>query len=126
MATTPAGDNTTQTINLTAEVGATYLFQVVSVPVLDWTAGTATMQVRAMAGGTVVLELTEGAGLTLGATGEIDIRVEATEDWVVAGAPALITIAVYRYDLVAAVGGDTYRVAEGRVEVRPAITSPSP
>lgn len=112
--------------NLVAEVGATLLAQVVSAGGEDWTAppAAARMQVRIGPGGPLILTLTDGAGLTLGTAGEVDIRVEATEDWTPAGAPALTVVAVYDYDVVVTQSGTVYRVAEGRIEVRPAVTVP--
>jgi hypothetical protein len=126
----------TKPLNLIAEVGATLIHRVTvsdSSGPIDWTtpAATAKLQVRTELGGEIVVELTQAAGLTLGAAGEIDIRVEATEDWLPAGAPSPLTTAtVYVYDLVvtqASPGLDgTFRIVEGRVEVRPGVTAPPP
>lgn len=115
-------------VDLRAEVGATLRHRLIvsdeNGALIDFSSSTAKLQVRDQVGGTVIVELTDGAGLTLSAAGEIDIRVEATEDWT--NSPPLTTPARWAYDLLVTTAGDTDRLVEGTVYVVPGITSPSP
>lgn len=115
-------------VNLKAEVGATLRHRLIvsdeNGALVDFSSSTAKLQVRDKVGGTVIVELTDSSGLTLGALGEIDIRVEATEDWT--STPPLTSPARWVYDLLVTTTGDTDRLVEGVVDVVPGITSPSP
>jgi hypothetical protein len=119
------------TLNLTAEVGATFQHRVRvndgNGDPVDWTtpAATAKLQVLIGIGGAQILELTHAAGLTLGANGEIDIRVEAAEDWTDGSGP-LTALANYCYDLAVTQSGTTYRIVEGTFTAKPAVTAPPP
>ncbi len=110
------------TTNLVAEEGATFVHQFTGS--VDWTGGTAKLQVRKGPGETVLVEITEASGLTLG-DGTIDATISAAQVWTEDGA-ALVSTAVYRYDLVVLLGGVTTRTDEGTMTVKPAITAPSP
>lgn len=84
----------------------------------DLSVFTAKLQIRAnAASGTVILELTQGAGITLDNTGKT-ITVALTG----AQTAALPTSAM-RYDLkLTSAGGVATRLAEGRVRISPAVT----
>ncbi len=118
-------------VDLVAEVGATFLHRFLvtdeaGTPI-DWTApaSTAKMQIRTEPAGDIVVELAQSAGITLTAAGEIDLRIEATEIWT-ADATTLARVARYVHDLLVKQGGDTFRIADGVVEVRPGVTTPPP
>jgi hypothetical protein len=120
-------------LNLTAEVGATFLHRLrvldgVGDPI-DWTApaSTAKLQVRDAPNGNLIVEITHGAGLTLNSDGTIDIRIEASEDWVASGGSPLTQQAVYVYDLLVTQGATTtHRIVEGNFVAVPVITAPTP
>lgn len=115
--------------DLVVDQGATFLhrFIVDGTPDLTSPAATATLQVREAIGGTIVVESTEGSGLTLGTAGEVDWRVEASEPWTSDGS-TLTFERRYVYDLAVTLGGggNTIRVAEGHLSARPAVTQPPP
>lgn len=89
----------------------------------DWTtpATTAKMQVRAAINGDVIVELTEGNGLTLDASGNIDVLIAASETWTTDGSE-LLAPAVYLYDLVTTQGGVVTRIVEGNMRAVPRVT----
>jgi hypothetical protein len=83
----------------------------------DLTAATAHMQIRAATLNTVLVNLTDTAGLTLGgALGTIDIVITATQTLLLVGGAA-------RYDLVVTLpSGDVVRLIEGTIQIDPLVT----
>lgn len=118
-------------VDLVAEVGATLIFQHVVAGTPDLSTGAAKMQVRRELGADPLLELTDTAtadgSITLGASGEIDIRVEGSFDWVPPDETGPIAFERrFVYDLFVTLAGDTTRHLEGVVIVRPSVTAPPP
>lgn len=88
-------------------------------PLKDLTGCTAHLQIRNKVGGTMLLELTDESGITLGGTaGTIDILFT--------GAQTLtLTVKSAVYDLyVIFIGDDPRRVLEGKVSVDFTVTTP--
>jgi hypothetical protein len=118
-------------LDLFAEVGATFRWRLIvsdeSGTPIDWSASTAKMQVRAERGGAIVVELDSDpdGGIVLGTEGEIDLRVEADATWTADGR-TLERQARYVYDLLVTTDGDTDRIVEGTIQVRPGVTTPPP
>jgi len=117
-------------LDLVAEVGATFIHRIIVTDtdgaLINWTGAVGRLQVRTAYTGALVLELTQGAGLTFGTAGEIDIRIEATEDWSTSTSTPERTPVNYVWDLLVTLAGSTYRIAEGRFEVRAAVTTEAP
>ncbi len=95
------------------------------------TGSTAKMQVRTEGpDGTEILELTSpvsaGKGITLGATGELDLLVPAAESWVPPGEPLLRAEARYVYEILVTTGTQVDSVAKGQIAVIPGVTRPPP
>jgi hypothetical protein len=83
----------------------------------DLSGSTAHMQIRAATLNTVLANLTDTAGLTLGgALGTIDIVITAAQTMLLVGARAV-------YDLIVTLpSGDVVRLIEGTVQIDPLVT----
>lgn len=97
---------------------------------INLTSSTAKMQVRvSVPDGTLIVEVTSpvvsGKGIALGALGEIDIIIPATETWTVDDA-LLARPERYPYELLVTTAGIVGSESHGLLEALPGIARPPP
>jgi len=108
------------TVDLTIYQGATFLQSfrwLIGTTGKDLTGWTGRMQIRSKPGDPVaIVSLTTGAGITLDASGNIVVRIEATTS-------TAITARGGQYDLeLVAPSGDVTRFVQGKVTFSPEVT----
>lgn len=87
-------------------------------PVIDITGWTWEMQVKKKVGGTAILTLTDGDGITVtdATNGELEIDIPSADT-------ESLSPGTYKYDLEYTTGGETTRLLEGDIEVTAQITT---